>query len=115
VIRRRARQLGVGDQLLRKWDRQAEIDGDPRRGTTTDVERIRELEGKVRELRRSNENLKATSVFATELDDRSKKQSRSSTTAARCSGSSRSERPNCQQKLFAPSNAVGRQSPPRSR
>lgn len=45
VITRRARQLGVGDQSLRKWVRQAEIDGHRRRGTTTvDVERIRALE-----------------------------------------------------------------------
>jgi transposase len=75
VITRIARQLGVGDQSLRNWVRQAEIDGQRRPGTTTaDAERIRELEREVRELRRSNEILKAASVFfATELDGRPKK------------------------------------------
>jgi transposase len=75
VITRIARQLGIGDQSLRNWVRQAEIDGHRRPGTTTaDAERIRELEREVRELRRSNEILKAASVFfATELDGRPKK------------------------------------------
>lgn len=75
VITRIARQLGIGDQSLRNWVRQAEIDGQRRPGTTTaDAERIRELEREVRELRRSNEILKAASVFfATELDGRPKK------------------------------------------
>jgi transposase len=64
VITRIARQLGIGSESLRNWVRQA--------GTTSsDAERIRELEREVRELRRANEILKTASVFfAGELDPR---------------------------------------------
>jgi transposase len=52
------------------WVRQAEVDGGVRAGTTTsDAERVRELERENRELRRANEILKAASAFfARELD-----------------------------------------------
>ena len=72
VITRVARQLGIGTESLRGWVRQAEIDGGRRPGTTTaDAQRIAELEREVRELRRSNEILKAASAFfARELDPR---------------------------------------------
>ena len=75
VIARIARQLGVGDQSLRSWVTQAEIDGGTRGGLTTDErKRVAELEREVRELRRANDILKAASVyFATELDGRPKK------------------------------------------
>ena len=71
-IARVARQLGVHPEALRTWVRQAEIDGGPRPGTTTeDARRIAELEREVRELRRANEILKAASAyFARELDPR---------------------------------------------
>ncbi len=72
VIPRIARQLGVGTESLRGWVRQAEVDGGRQPGTTTaDGQRIKELEREVRELRRSNEILKAASAFfARELDPR---------------------------------------------
>ena len=72
VVTRIAHQLGVGPESLRTWLRQAEIDAGSRPGTsTTDAQRIAELEREVRELRRANEILKAASVFfATELDGR---------------------------------------------
>jgi transposase len=72
VITRVARQLGVGQESLRGWVRQAEVDGGPRPGPTTeDKRRIAELERELRELRRANEILKAASAFfARELDPR---------------------------------------------
>ena len=67
-----ARKLGIGDQSLRTWVKQAEIDSGDRSGTSTsDTQRITELEREVRELRRANEILKAASAFfARELDPR---------------------------------------------
>ena len=75
VVARFARQLGIGSESLRSWLKQAEIDGGRRPGTSTgDAQRIAELEREVRELRRSNDILKAASVFfATELDGRPRK------------------------------------------
>lgn len=72
VIARVARQLGVGTESLRNWVRQAEVDDGHRPGvSTTEVERIKDLEREVRELRRANEILKAAaSFFARELDPR---------------------------------------------
>lgn len=75
VIPRVAHELGIGDQSLRNWVNQAEIDAGRRSGTSSmDAQRIAELEREVRELRRANDILKAASVFfATELDGRPKK------------------------------------------
>src|SRR5690349_8346710 len=72
VIPEVAKKLGIGDQSLRTWVRQAEIDEGNRPGTsTTDAQRIAELERENRELRRANEILKAASAFfARELDPR---------------------------------------------
>jgi transposase len=72
VITRVARQLGVGSESLRRWVRQAEVDGGRRPGVTTEERRrIAELEREVRELRRANDILKAASAFfARELDPR---------------------------------------------
>jgi transposase len=55
--------------------RQAEVDGGVRPGTSTsDAERIRELERENRELRRANDILKAASAFfARELDPQPKR------------------------------------------
>ena len=54
VVPRIARQLGVGVESLRGWLAQAEIDGGHRPGTsTTDAQRIAELESEVRELHTS--------------------------------------------------------------
>jgi transposase len=75
VTTRVARELGVGEQSLRNWVNQAEVDAGRRTGTSTaDALRIAELEREVRELRRANDILKAASVFfATELDGRPKR------------------------------------------
>jgi transposase len=66
-----AADLGVHREALRKRVRQAEADVGQRRDllTSSERERLRELEREVRELRRANEILKAASVFfAKELD-----------------------------------------------
>ena len=73
AVTRVARQLGIGDQSLRNWVAQAEIDRGNRAGLTTEERRrIVELERENRELRRANEILKsAAAFFARELDPRS--------------------------------------------
>lgn len=65
-----AAKIGCSAETLRGWVRQAEIDGGLQPGTTSsDAERIKELERENRELRRANEILKAASAFfARELD-----------------------------------------------
>jgi transposase len=70
AIARVGDQLGVNKETLRNWVRQAEIDSGQRPGvTSTDQQRIAELERENRELRRANEILKAASAFfAAELD-----------------------------------------------
>ncbi|MHB8314032.1 MAG: transposase [Candidatus Dormibacteria bacterium] len=72
VVTRIARQLAVGREMLCRWVRQAEVDGGRHPGTTSsERQRITELEREVRELRRANEILKAASAFvARELDTR---------------------------------------------
>ena len=63
-------QLGINRETLRNWVTQAEIDGGSRPGTTTsDAERLSELEREVKELRRANAILRSASAFfAAELD-----------------------------------------------
>jgi transposase len=63
-------KLGMTSETLRKWVRQAEIDGGVRVGVSSvEAERVKALERENRELRRANEILKAASVFfARELD-----------------------------------------------
>jgi transposase len=70
AIARVAEQLGMHRETLRSWVRQAEIDGGVRPGTTSsDTQRIAELERENRELRRANHILKtASAFFAAELD-----------------------------------------------
>jgi transposase len=65
-------QLGINKETLRNWVAQHEIDDGARPGTTTsDAQRIAELERENRELRRANEILKTASIFfAGELDPR---------------------------------------------
>jgi transposase len=80
-------------ETLRSWVREAEVDDGKRPGTTSvEAERIKELERENRELRRANEILKAASAFfARELDPQPpRRRACSSTSTARCSGSSRS-------------------------
>src|SRR3954452_19760777 len=71
AIRSIAGKLGItSPESLRKWVRQAEVDGGVRVGKTTEeIAEIRELKKEVAELRRANEILKrASAVFAAELD-----------------------------------------------
>jgi transposase len=70
-----AEKIGCSAETLRGWVRQAEVDRGQRPGTTsTDAERIKELERENRELRRANEILKAASAFfARELDPQLKR------------------------------------------
>jgi transposase len=70
VVSRIARQLGIGDQSLRNWVAQAEIDGGRRAGLSTEERaELNKLKKENKELRRSNEILKSASAFfAAELD-----------------------------------------------
>lgn len=71
AIRSIASKLGIGSpETLRKWVRQAEVDGGVRAGRTSEeIAEIRVLKKEVAELRRANEILKAASAFfAAELD-----------------------------------------------
>jgi transposase len=71
AIRSIAGKLGItSPESLRKWVRQAEVDGGVRAGRTTEeIAEIRELKKEVAELRRANEILKrASAFFAAELD-----------------------------------------------
>ncbi len=70
-----AGKFGCSPETLRSWVRRAEVDQGRRDGmSTSDRERLKELEREVRELRRANEILrKASAYFAqAELDRRRK-------------------------------------------
>jgi transposase len=70
AVRRIGEQLGINPETLRGWVTQAEIDDGSRPGTTTsDAQRMVELEREDRVLRRSNAILRSSSaLFAAELD-----------------------------------------------
>jgi transposase len=70
-----ATKLGITPETVRKWVRRAEIDEGQRPGiTTSERERLKELEQENKELRRANEILKAAAAFfGAELDRRPKK------------------------------------------
>jgi transposase-like protein len=72
AVHRIGTRVGVNPDTLRGWCKQADIDAGRRPGTTTsEAQRIRELEAEVRELKRANEILlAASSFFARELDPR---------------------------------------------
>ena len=75
VLQSVAPKLGCTAETLRKWVRQAQRDAGYRPGlTTSERERLKELEREVRELKRANEILrKASAYFAqAELDRRGK-------------------------------------------
>jgi transposase len=63
-------QLGINPDTLRGWTKQVQIDAGARPGlSTSERQRLTELEREVRELRRANAILKtASSFFAAELD-----------------------------------------------
>ncbi len=65
-----AEKIGVSSETLRKWVRQAEVDGGQRAGLSTEeAAEIKRLKRENAELRRANEILKAASTFfAAELD-----------------------------------------------
>ena len=70
TIGRVARPLGYGEESVRGWVRQADIDDGVKPGTTTaDAERLKALEQEKRELKRANAILRSASAFfAAELD-----------------------------------------------
>ena len=70
-----AAKIGCTPQTLNDWVKKAEVDSGQRPGTTTsDAQRIKELEREVKELRRANDILKTASAFfaQAELDRRLK-------------------------------------------
>ena len=70
-----APKIGCVPQTLHEWVKQAEVDAGARPGvSTTEAQRIKDLEREVKELRRANEILKVASAsFAqAELDRRLK-------------------------------------------
>ncbi len=70
-----APKIGCVPQTLNEWVKQAEVNSGQRAGTTTsDAQRIKELEREVKELRRANDILKTASAFfaQAELDRRLK-------------------------------------------
>jgi transposase len=63
-VARIARQLGIGDQSLRNWVNQADIDRGKRAGLSTEERaRLKALEKENRELKRSNEILRRASAY----------------------------------------------------
>jgi transposase len=69
-----ARQVGVGQESVRRWVRQSEVDRGERTGVTTvEAEEIRKLKAENRRLREDVAILRAaTSFFAGELDPRNR-------------------------------------------
>ena len=70
-----APKIGCVPQTLNDWVKKAEVDSGQRAGSTSsDAQRIKELEREVKELRRANDILKTASAFfaQAELDRRLK-------------------------------------------
>jgi transposase len=72
ATRRIAQQLSINYEMLRRWVRQAQVDGGERFGLRTEErEELKRLRKENAELRRANEILKdATGFFARELDSK---------------------------------------------
>ncbi|GAA2858000.1 transposase [Streptosporangium fragile] len=92
AIKRIADQLGIHPEALRMWVKRAEVDAGDRPGTTSsDAERIAQLERENREPRRANAILKSASIFfAAKLERPSRCSSPTSTSTNTSSESSRS-------------------------
>jgi transposase len=59
-----ALKIGCAPQTLLEWVKRAEVDAGTRPGTTTaEMQRIKELEREVKELRRANDILRTASAF----------------------------------------------------
>ena len=87
AVRRIAKQLGIGDQSLKKWVDQARIDQGKKPGVTSaEAMRIKELEAENKELRRTNEILKAASAFFAQEADPNRRRWRRSLTPIHTSG-----------------------------
>ena len=69
-----AKRNNVGQESVRRWYLQAQVDSGQRKGATTEeLEQIRELKAKVRRLEEDNEILRRASIFfAGKLDPRSR-------------------------------------------
>ena len=70
-----APKIGCVPQTLLEWVKRVEVDGGVREGiTTSQTQRVKDLEREVKELRRANEILKLASAFfaQAELDRRLK-------------------------------------------
>ena len=70
-----APKIGCVPQTLNEWVKRAEVDAGVREGvTTSEAQRVKDLEREVRELRKANEILKLASAFfaQAELDRRIK-------------------------------------------
>lgn len=64
AIQRIAEQLGYGTETVRKWVKRADVDEGLKPGrSTADAQRIKELEGQVKELERANQILKKASAY----------------------------------------------------
>ena len=75
VVESIAPKIGCVPQTLLEWVKRQEVDAGVRDGvTTTEAQRVKELEREVKELRRANEILKLASAFfaQAELDRRLK-------------------------------------------
>jgi transposase len=70
AVRRVAEQLRYGVESVRSWVKQTDVDDGVRSGmTTSEAQRLKELEQENRELRRANEILRrAATFFGAELD-----------------------------------------------
>ena len=75
AVQRIADQLGYGVESVRQWVKQSDIDAGAKAGlSTSERERMREMEAEIRELRRVNGILEAAaSFFGAALDRRSKR------------------------------------------
>jgi transposase len=81
-----AAKIGCTGETLRKWVRQGERDSGVRPGpTTSEQQRIKDLEREVRELRKTNEILKLASAYFAQAEfDRHLKSISSSSAMIKC-------------------------------